>query len=742
MAEDKQVSILQAVVAELRQLNKSSKVDMMREKEAQLRAEKLAESSLKVEDQGAEAISNSQDFSRRFLAGQAKELLNKGKLTPPKEGDKPVTRDQWKQQHVLQIALLKNVENIYAIFEKKKGDEAENAREKDKDKKDKAKVSKSGGGSLAKAAKGAAGMAAVGLGLGGFMSGLMVWSGYEGFQGANFPTQAKNLKDGFNHIGGMDNKALIVMGSMVAAGGLFGATLGVGKSIKGAVGMSAVGLGLGGFMSGLMVFSEVEQFTGSNFPVQAENLVKGFNHIGGMKKESIAALTAIIGIGAVGGAVSVGKTTLAAGGMALAGLGLGGFMAGLAAPGDLSGFKGTEFATQSKNLTEGFNHLGSMSAGSITALTSLAALGAVGGAVSIGKTAFAAGGMALAGLGLGGFMAGIAAAGDLTGFDGSNFAKQAKNLAAGLGAFSGPQSVALAAMITAGAVLGPMGSVVAAAGMTALGAGIGGFFTAMAGIGDLGALVGVDGSGLKSMLTNMASGLSVFNTIEGDNLGSVGTGLIALAGGLTALFAIKGATGVADTVGDALDGVKNAFNWEWLSGVADKETGASGMDNLIDGIIGPMAKLAKLGEMSTDLDLAKKGISSVVGVLNSLSGLKLNRTDFAFGDIVDDFVRGAHGIDVAFNGGNYSIPGMGNDLKIVNGIRDISALEYNTASNGIAALQHALNGWDGNPTKSNQFGQPPAVINNIGGSTTTFIQQPEVVRMKPGGFAGYGARNY
>ena len=667
MAEDKQVSILQAVVAELRQLNKSSKVDMMREKEAQLRAEKLAESSLKVEDQGAEAISNSQDFSRRFLAGQAKELLNKGKLTPPKEGDKPATRDQWTMAQRTRVSLGETVKNIYDILEKKKGDEAENAREKDapgaggKG----GKGGKGGGGSLAKAAKGAAGMAAVGLGLGGFMSGLMVWSGYEGFQGANFPTQAKNLKDGFNHIGGMDNKALIVMGSMVAAGGLFGATLGVGKSIKGAVGMSAVGLGLGGFMSGLMVFSEVEQFTGSNFPLQAENLVKGFNHIGGMKKESIAALTAIIGIGAIGGAVSVGKTTLAAGGMALAGLGLGGFMAGLAAPGDLSGFKGTEFATQSKNLTEGFNHLGSMSAGSITALTSLAVLGAAGGAVTIGKTAFAAGGMALAGLGLGGFMAGIAAAGDLTGFDGSNFAKQAKNLAEGIGAFSGPQSVALAAMITAGAVLGPAGSVVAAAGMTALGAGIGGFFTAMAGIGDLGALVGVDGSGLKSMLTNMASGLSVFNTIEGDNLGSVGTGLIALAGGLTALFAIKGATGVADTVGDALDGVKNAFNWEWLSGVADKETGASGMDNLIDGIIGPMAKLAKLGEMSTDLDLAKKGISSVVGVLNSLSGLKLNRTDFAFGDIVDDFVRGAHGIDVAFNGGNYSIPGRVMTLRLL-----------------------------------------------------------------------------
>ena len=147
--------------------------------------------------------------------------------------------------------------------------------------------------------------------------------------------------------------------------------------------------------------------------------------------------------------------------------------------------------------------------------------------------------------------------------------------------------------------------------------------------------------------------------------------------------------------------------------------------------------------MSTELDLAKKGIDSVVGVLNSLSGMTLKRSNFAFGDIVDDFVRGAHGIDVAFNGGNYSIPGMGNDLKIVNGIRDISALEYNTASNGIAALQHALNGWDGNPTRSNQYGQPPAVINS-GGNVNQVINNimPESIRFgKPGGRAGFGARN-
>ena len=61
----------------------------------------------------------------------------------------------------------------------------------------------------------------------------------------------------------METKALIVMGSMVAAGGLFGATLGVGKSIKGTIGMTAVGLGLGGFMAGLMAPGELTDFDGA-----------------------------------------------------------------------------------------------------------------------------------------------------------------------------------------------------------------------------------------------------------------------------------------------------------------------------------------------------------------------------------------------------------------------------------------------------------------------------------------------
>ena len=110
--------------------------------------------------------------------------------------------------------------------------------------------------------------------------------------------------------------------------------------------------------------------------------------------------------------------------------------------------------------------------------------------------------------------------------------------------------------------------------------------------------------------------------------------------------------------------------------------------------------------------------------------------------IVDDFVQGAHGIDVAFNGGEYAKDGF--NINVKNGLRDISALEYNTASNGIAALQHALNGWDGNPTRSNQYGQPPAVINNSGGNVNQVINNimPESIRFgKPGGRAGFGARN-
>ena len=730
MAKD-QTAILQQVVAELRQLNKSSKKDAIREQEALDRQEKLAAVTEETGSAAGEVLSDGQDFQRRFLAGQAKELLNKGKITPTTEDDKPATRLQAFELH-------ETVKNIYGIFDKKAGNDAENAREKDAPG---SGGSGSGGGgrgvTIPGSIKKAAGMAAMGVGIGGFISGLMMWSNIDAFKGDGFPDQMENLVDGWNHIGRMNTKAMVSMGALIAGGAFLGLA-----AIPAAAGMTAMGAGLGGFMSGVMMAGDLTGFKGKVFAENAADLTLGMNALEGISTGGMIAL----GVLAAGGAAiatkkGLKKTSVIVVGATAGAAALGGFMTGIAAVGDITKIDATVFAENAVSTVAGLKALETLDVKTLTVLGAIAAAGAVmsgkKGLKTAGKAAL---GASIMGAGIGGFMTGIGLAGDLTKVDGSGFAAQSKNVAEGIGAFTGAQQLALAGFITAGMVIGqnPAAAALAVVGMTAIGAGIGAFMTAMTGVADAGAFLGIDGTGLKTMLENTSAGVATFNVIDGDNLGSVGGGLIALAGGLTALFALSGATGITDTVGDAIDGVKNAFNIEMFSGVADKDTGKSGMDNLIEGIIGPMAKLAKLGEMSPELDLAKKGVDSVVGVLNSLSGLRLNRTDFQFGKIVDEFVQGAHGLDVAFNGGEYAKDGF--NINVKNGIRDISALEYNTASNGIAALQHALNGYDGNPIKSNQFNQPPAVINNIGGSTTTIIQQPEVVRFKPGARAGFGAR--
>ena len=82
------------IVAELRKLNAVSKKDLIREKEIADRAERVAASAEVAEEQQSTIIDGAQDFQRRFLAGQAKTLVDKGKIGAPDDDDKPATRLQ------------------------------------------------------------------------------------------------------------------------------------------------------------------------------------------------------------------------------------------------------------------------------------------------------------------------------------------------------------------------------------------------------------------------------------------------------------------------------------------------------------------------------------------------------------------------------------------------------------------------------------------------------------------------
>ena len=722
------------IVAELRKLNAVSKKDLIREKEVADRQERMALAAEVGEEQQSQIIDGAQDFQRRFLAGQAKTFVDKGKIGPGDEDKKPATRGN-------QEIFMNMFKKRWEALDSAKGEADRENKAKKEEKVEKAKMPKGSGDdgkgiSLKGAAKAAGGMALLGLGIGGFMSGLMVWSNIKAFKGEGFPDQAKNVADGLEHFGSMSNKSIATLGVMLAGGAFLGMAGGVGKSSKAAIGMTAMGAGIGGFMTGVVAAGDLTGFKGDTFAAQAENVANALGSLSTLTEAQVATL----GVVAAGGVLIAAKPSLkgfkgielagkAALGASIGGAAIGGFMTGIAAPGDISKFKGTAFKDQAKNTVEAIDALSTLTTPTLTTLGLIAAAGAVMGAGPAGKggvatAAKAALGASVMGAGIGGFMVGIASAsklGEMAGADGTAFKTQATNIAEGLGAFTPLQQKALAGFIVAGAGLGQsiIGSGLALGGMTAMGAGIGGFFAGLTGATDLAAFAGADGSGIKQMMVNMGGGLESFNDVDGVNLGSVGDGLLDLGLGLAGLGTALFGTGVADTALDIKERFLNFFTW----GDNDTDVSGSGFDRIITGILGPMQKLAEVD--SETYNQAASGIQSIVTALNAYNGLKI-QTGPRLGELADDFILGAHAIDVAMNGGKYKKPGLFNDLEVKSGLKNLSALEFNTVSNGIKVLQEAMLGYNNATAGSMSNGTNNNIVNNVdSSSSTTIIQSSE-----------------
>ena len=82
MAKD-DTGLLGEIVGQLKQLNASSKRDMLREAEAAARAEKLQKVSETQADFSGIAVDDQKDFQRRFLAGQASAIVNENQRLEP-----------------------------------------------------------------------------------------------------------------------------------------------------------------------------------------------------------------------------------------------------------------------------------------------------------------------------------------------------------------------------------------------------------------------------------------------------------------------------------------------------------------------------------------------------------------------------------------------------------------------------------------------------------------------------------
>lgn len=92
-SKDQNVMLLQEVVGQLRKLNASSVRDRLREAEEAKRAEQIALQGETQEVQQETIVSSTEDFRRRFIAGQAKTLVDKN-ITKTEEGKKNTERNR------------------------------------------------------------------------------------------------------------------------------------------------------------------------------------------------------------------------------------------------------------------------------------------------------------------------------------------------------------------------------------------------------------------------------------------------------------------------------------------------------------------------------------------------------------------------------------------------------------------------------------------------------------------------
>ena len=192
-------------------------------------------------------------------------------------------------------------------------------------------------GALAGAARGlgaGAGFAALGLGIGAFFAGLVAADAagsYLKVNGSALKNQIINLSEALS---AAPKDGLLILGGLIAGGGILGALAGMNASGRAAGGMAALGLGLGGFFAGLAVGDKAMSWMnvdGSKLKAMMVNLAEGLSAFSGGQLAGIGALLAVGGIfGALPGGAGLKALGKAAVGMTAIGAGIGGFFAGLA----------------------------------------------------------------------------------------------------------------------------------------------------------------------------------------------------------------------------------------------------------------------------------------------------------------------------------------------------------------------------------------------------------------------------
>ena len=328
------------------------------------------------------------------------------------------------------------------------------------------------------------------------------------------------------------------------AGGLKGIGLDFLSSLMGGIGkglgIAAIGAGIGGFFAGLAAGGAAVTALGGAKGVK-DMLVNLAEGLGAFSGTSLLAFGTLLGAGMLFGpsgsnpVSGVGKGLNMSIGIASVGLGLGGFLAGLALGGaaieSLGGSTGVR--DMMVNLAEGLN---AFNPSSMVAFASLLGAGALFGVVTgvaapvglamMGGTML---GMTAIGLGLGGFLAGLALGGkgiEMLG-GGAGVKSMMVNLAEGLNAFSVLDAGNLAKLALAIPAFGV--GMLAFFGLEGIAGIVKSFSDGMKGVTDW--IFGNNKTG-KTPMQQLAEDLKLFQNINGDNLSKVGQGFKDLASGL------------------------------------------------------------------------------------------------------------------------------------------------------------------------------------------------------------------
>jgi len=186
------------------------------------------------------------------------------------------------------------------------------------------------------------GMFAVGAGIGGFFAGLaladsaMSWVSTD--TGA-LKNQMINLADGLAAFSGRD---LTALGGLLTGSALFATNTSLGTQFKAATGMTLLGAGIGGFFAGLTGVTDLAAFLGADgegIKNMMVNIAEGLNAFSG---QSLGALGALLGTGALFGLAGPVVNGMAAVGMTMIGVGLAGFLSAFSGIGDIASYLGAD----------------------------------------------------------------------------------------------------------------------------------------------------------------------------------------------------------------------------------------------------------------------------------------------------------------------------------------------------------------------------------------------------------------